>query len=512
MAPGFERVPGKFELAVLLTRIMFPFLVLVSLAAQAMGLLNACDRYAIPALASVFFNVGSRGVRIWRIGYTMGRPFGHGLIVSMAFGVVAGGVLQLALAVAQPISRRLCRTGRASICGIPGFARSFALMLPAVLGNAALQINTIVNTNLASSLTDAAGQVINGPVSWLGYAFRFLQLPLGVFGVAIASAALPPISRNAAAGRMEEFRGTLEQSLGMVLLLTIPSSVGLAVLGESMIGTLSTSGAASKPRTRARPLWRSPAIPSGWSDTPPPRFSRRRSTLSGMREPRCWSASHRFSSTSALALGLVHWAGMGHAGLALSTSLVALFGAAAAVRRAQRAHSRLGKPAPGVERGADRGRLRHHGDRVPRCRSLGIHAWMGHGKAAQIADVAVSIPLGACVFYVRRTMVRECQRRRLSRPRVTLLLEEMLPDLSSGDPHSRKLTIRLGELSREIATLPKHIAEIEKKLISHERKLDADRAALSANQKERKKCESDIQIQEQKISKLKDQMLSREDE
>jgi putative peptidoglycan lipid II flippase len=111
-------------------------------------------------------------------------------------------------------------------------------MGPAILGNAAVQINVLVNTNFASSITDAAGHVINGPVSWLSYAFRFMQLPLGLFGVAIASATLPAISRSAALQRMDEFRLTLSRSLGMVLLLTIPSSVGLAVLGPSMIGAV----------------------------------------------------------------------------------------------------------------------------------------------------------------------------------------------------------------------------------------------------------------------------------
>src|SRR6185503_10097599 len=169
--------------------------------------------------------------------YTIGRSFHHGLIVSMAVGVVAGGVLQLAWQAPSLYRAGFAYRPRVDL-GHPGLRQIFQLMIPAVLGNAALQINTIVNTNLASSLTDAAGQVMNGPVSWLGYAFRFLQLPLGVFGVAVASAALPPLARNAAAGRMEAFRGTLEQSLGMVLLLTIPSSVGLAVLGESMIGAI----------------------------------------------------------------------------------------------------------------------------------------------------------------------------------------------------------------------------------------------------------------------------------
>src|SRR4029077_903612 len=109
-------------------------------------------------------------------------------------------------------------------------------MGPAILGNAAVQINVMVNTNFASRIPG------NGPVSWLGYAFRFMQLPLGLFGVAIASATLPSISRSAGAGDFEEFRRTLSKSLGMVFLLTVPSSVGLVVLGNTMIGAIYQGG------------------------------------------------------------------------------------------------------------------------------------------------------------------------------------------------------------------------------------------------------------------------------
>src|SRR5207237_3077619 len=123
----------------------------------------------------------------------------------------------------------------------PGLVRILRLMVPAILGNAAVQINVMVNTNFASQIMDPI-RGLDGPVSWLGYAFRFMQLPLGLFGVAIASATLPSISRSAAAGNMNEFRGTLARSLGMIFLLTIPSSVGLAVLGESMIGAVYQGG------------------------------------------------------------------------------------------------------------------------------------------------------------------------------------------------------------------------------------------------------------------------------
>jgi len=107
-------------------------------------------------------------------------------------------------------------------------------MGPAILGSAAVQINVMVNTSFASE--------INGGMSWLGYAFRLMQLPLGLFGVAIGGATLPAISRSAARGDMDDFRRTLSRSLGLVFLLTIPSSVGLFVLGPSIIGALFERG------------------------------------------------------------------------------------------------------------------------------------------------------------------------------------------------------------------------------------------------------------------------------
>src|SRR5207249_2021641 len=123
----------------------------------------------------------------------------------------------------------------------PGLRRIGALMIPAILGGAATQINVMVNTNFASTVVDPL-RGMDGPVSWLSYAFRFMQLPLGLFGVAMASATLPSISRSAAAGKMDEFRKTISQSLGVVALLTLPSSVGLIVLGKSIIGAIYQGG------------------------------------------------------------------------------------------------------------------------------------------------------------------------------------------------------------------------------------------------------------------------------
>lgn len=232
LAPGFRQIAGKHELAVRLTRIMCPFLLVVALAAQAMGILNACNQFALPALSSSMFNVGSLVVGL-SLGLLAGPQLGIPPIEGMAWGVLTGGCIQLGAQVPS-----LVRSGFVYRPAIdwshPGLRQILRLMGPAILGSAAVQINVMVNTSFASE--------INGGMSWLGYAFRLMQLPLGLFGVAIGGATLPAISRSAARGDMDDFRRTLSRSLGMVFLLTIPSSAGLYFLAPSIIGALFERG------------------------------------------------------------------------------------------------------------------------------------------------------------------------------------------------------------------------------------------------------------------------------
>jgi len=239
LAPGFAGVPGKFALAVRLTRIMFPFLLLIALAAQATGMLNSSGRFGLPAVASIFFNIGSIGFGLLA-GYWVGPHLGIAPIEGMAYGVVAGGVLQFGWQRAKLHSLGY-RFHFAWHWSHPGLRRIFGLMLPAVVGNAAVQLNLIVNTNFASQLIDPV-RGHDGPVSWLGYALRFVQLPLGLFGVAFASAMLPSVSRSAASNNFAEFRRTLSRSLGMVFFLTIPCSLFLIALGRPLIGAVYQSG------------------------------------------------------------------------------------------------------------------------------------------------------------------------------------------------------------------------------------------------------------------------------
>lgn len=318
--PGYLEIEGKFELTVLLTRIMMPFLLFVVLAAKAMGVLNSHGKFGIPALASTLSNLTSVGIGLL-LGFVLGPELGFEPIVGMAFGTLLGGAVQYGC---QVPSLRL--TGLRFRLDValrdPGVRQVLRLMGPATIGAAAVQINVMVNSVFASRLADASGEIINGPVSWLGYAFRFMQLPLGLFGVAVAAATLPVISRDAGAGRIDEFRDTLSRSLGLVFLLTIPSTIGLLVLSQPLIGVVYERGrfAASDTEQTALALAFYCLGLVGYASTKvlAPAFY----ALDNVRIPMMVSL---FSIALNYTLNFVYIEvlGWGHWALALSTSLVA---------------------------------------------------------------------------------------------------------------------------------------------------------------------------------------------
>ncbi|HEY1755289.1 MAG TPA: murein biosynthesis integral membrane protein MurJ [Bryobacteraceae bacterium] len=394
LAPGFAAVPGKFELAVTMTRIMFPFLLLVALAAQAMGVLNASNKFGVPALASTFFNLGSVTFGIL-LGVVLGPTLHLSRIEGMAIGVVLGGALQLCWQL--PSMYRLGYRFRPELhWSDPGMVRILRLMVPAILGNAAVQINVMVNTNFASTISDPrTGH--DGPVSWLSYAFRFMQLPLGLFGVAMASATLPSISRSAAAGRLDEFRKTLSHSLGMVLLLTLPSSVGLVVLGKSIIGAIYQHGKFNLYDTKQTALALSCyAIGlSGYAALKvlSPAFY----ALGDARTPMLVSLASILINFAA-ASTMTRFLGLGHAGLALSTSAVALFGFVVLflILRA-RIGGIHGRALAAQLAKVGAASLAMAGVVALSSRFMAQHA--GVSQLGRLADLAVSIPLGLTVFY-----------------------------------------------------------------------------------------------------------------
>jgi putative peptidoglycan lipid II flippase len=188
LAAGYADTPGKMELTIQMTRILSPFLLFIALAAVAMGMLNAFGSFFIPAAAPAAFNACCILAGIFLSPF-MPR-FGMEPVVSMAVGAIVGGASQFLVQV--PSARRLgWRFHFVLDVSDPGLRRIAALMLPAVVGLSATQINITVDSQLASHYG-------NGPVSWLNYAFRLMQLPIGLFGVAIATATTALVSHHAA--------------------------------------------------------------------------------------------------------------------------------------------------------------------------------------------------------------------------------------------------------------------------------------------------------------------------
>jgi putative peptidoglycan lipid II flippase len=221
----------KTELTILLTRIMWPFMLMVSLAALVMGILNAKHVFGPPAMASSYFNLGSiiAGVAI---GYWIDPHFGARSLVGLAVGTLIGGAWQL---IGQFPS--LWKVGYRFHPDFhwrdEGVRTVLTLMGPAVIAASAVQVNVLINSGFAASIKDpTTGLSINGPVSWLNIAFRLMQLPLGIFGVAIGTVTLPLVSKHAALGNTAEFRAILARGMRLAFLLTIPSAIGLAMLAR----------------------------------------------------------------------------------------------------------------------------------------------------------------------------------------------------------------------------------------------------------------------------------------
>ena len=395
MFPGFADVPGKKELTVTLTRIMMPFLLFIALGAKAMGVLNAKGVFGIPAVASAFFNIGSIGTGLLA-GYVIGPRLGFSPIVGMAIGTLIGGWMQYMVQVPS-LRRAGLRYSPQLSFSDPGVRQIFRLMGPAVIGTAAVQINVVVNSNFASEILDATGRVANGPVSWLGYAFRFMQLPIGLFGVAIASATLPAIARSAAAQNIPEFRSTLSASLGLVFLLSFPSAVGLALLSEPMIGLIFQRGRFTAIDTHQTALaltcYSLGLIGYSAIKVLTPAFY----ALHEVRVPMIASLAS-IATNYVLNWAFIRVLNWGHAGLAFSTSLVATINFLVLMIFLRRRIKRL------EGRRLTRSFLRilaASGAMGVACAasSFGMRHWLGSGAWARLADLGFTIPLGLLVLY-----------------------------------------------------------------------------------------------------------------
>ncbi len=244
VAKGFS--PEKAALTVTMTRIMFPYILFVAMAALAMGVLNTRGNFGVPASASTVFNVVSitlgLGIAYWLSGGGWNPPGKNEVatdaaqwaVIGMAIGTLIAGASQFLMQVPSLIKVGF-RFAPLLDFADEGVRKVARLMAPAIIGTSAVQINVLVNLAFVSEID--AGR------SWLGYAFRLMQFPIGVFGVAIGTASIPVLSRLASKQNFGEFRDTLSSSIKLVFLLTLPSACGLVVLGEPIIRLIYARGA-----------------------------------------------------------------------------------------------------------------------------------------------------------------------------------------------------------------------------------------------------------------------------
>ena len=237
VAPGFAADPGKYALVVALTRITFPYLLFIALAALLAGILNAVDRFAAAAAAPVLLNVCLIAALA-----TMAASGGHGG-QPLAWAVAAAGLLQflwlMAACTKQGFALRLPRPRLT-----PEVKRTLVVMAPGVVGAGVTQLNLLISTAFASLLP-------NGSVSYLYYADRLNQLPLGVVGIAVGTAILPVLSRQVRIGDLAGAAATQNRGIELALLLTLPAAVGLGILAWPILSVLFERGAFGPVQTAA---------------------------------------------------------------------------------------------------------------------------------------------------------------------------------------------------------------------------------------------------------------------
>jgi putative peptidoglycan lipid II flippase len=314
IAPKFATVPGKLELTTLLTQVMLPFLTTVAVAVAMMGMLNSLHRFFIPSLSPAMFNVATI---LCAIGLVPVMPhIGWPPIMAIAIGTLLGGIGQMVIQ--WPVLRREGFRYRPVLdFKDPELRQILRMMGPGTLGVAAVNINVLVNTYLAAAQP--------GAVSWLGYAFRLMYLPIGLFGVSIATAALPDLSRHAAAGDLAAIRRGVSSALRLMLMLNVPAMIGLMVLAEPIVALLYQRGHftdADTVATAAALRFYAPGL-IGYSivKIASPTFY----SLGNSRTPVIVSVA---SVAVNLLLNIVLFQKMGFRGLALGTAIAAIFNAA----------------------------------------------------------------------------------------------------------------------------------------------------------------------------------------
>ena len=228
VSPGFVKFPEKFTMTVLLTRIMFPFLLCVSLAALLMGALNTKKVFFVPALAPAMLNI-TLILSIVFFESKTSQP-----IIAAAIGILAGGFVQFAFQLPS-FFRNGYRLGLAPSFRHPGIRKMMLLLVPATLALSVSQINIIVSSIFASFLPQ-------GSITYLFYSMRLVQFPIGIFGVAMGMAVLPTLSEHAVKGDMEKLREDFSFALRLLFFIAVPSMAGLIALRQPIVNLLFQHG------------------------------------------------------------------------------------------------------------------------------------------------------------------------------------------------------------------------------------------------------------------------------
>ncbi len=313
VAPGF--VEDKYSLTLYLTRMMLPYIFFVGLVALCMGILNVLGHFAAPALAPALLNISIIGAVLF-ISPSLSVP-----AVGLAIGVLIGGVLQLALQLPVLVREGFRFWEKAQLLH-PGLKQVGAQIPPVILGGAVYQINIVIGTILGSLLAE-------GSVTYLYFADRLVQFPLGVFAIAAATAVLPSLSRQAAAEDFEALRDTFAHALKLVFFISIPAMVGLIVLREPIVALLFERGQFDSQATRltARALlYYSLGL---WA------FSAVRivaATFFAMQDTRTPVKMAGLSILANTFLGVLLMQPLDHGGLALATSLASILNLGLLVR------------------------------------------------------------------------------------------------------------------------------------------------------------------------------------
>ena len=394
-APGFSAEPGQRTLAALLTRWLFPYLLFVGVAAFGMGLLNAQGRFFTAALGPAVFNVGMiLGVLLLQ--HQLDPP-----ILSLVVGVLAGGLGQVLVQMPE-LHREGFLIAPSRELSHPALPRVARLLLPAVFGLAAVQVMVFVNTLLGSFLPA-------GSISFLYYADRVMEFPLGIFGVALASASLPAMSRQAAAGDHRGLARTLNFTLGLGWFIAVPATVGLVMLRVPITRVLFERGQFGPAETVATAqalLWYALGLAA---------FSAARITAQvfyAVGQPSLAVASGLVSVAVNIVAALALMVPLGHGGLAAASSIGAVVNLLSLLWLARRRFGRLGGRALVVS--AARTLLAC----VPLAGvcALALSAWpRGARQSVEAVWLGGTIAVGATAFWVAAVLLRAPERSALTR-------------------------------------------------------------------------------------------------